>query len=84
MELEVGTIQEDVEMFGKYMPIRIGNIMYSHPLSQNLYGLNYNLENINKLGKIHYFEGEKSVLHYESMFELVTIYQWPLVEDHCL
>lgn len=61
-------VQKDVEMFGKYMPIKIGNIMYSHPLSQNLYGLNFNLENINKLGKIIIFEGEKSVLHYESMF----------------
>lgn len=61
-------VKEDVELYGKYMPIRIGNTMYSHPLSHNLYGLNFNLENINKLKKIIIFEGEKSVLHYESIF----------------
>lgn len=61
-------VQQDVEIYGKYMPIKIGNIMYSHPLSYNLYGLNFNLETINKLKKIIIFEGEKSVLHYESMF----------------
>ena len=61
-------VQKDIEMFGKYMPIRINNVMYSHPLSQNLYGMNNNIDAINSLGKIIIFEGEKSVLHYESMF----------------
>lgn len=61
-------VTQDVEMYGKYMPIKIGSTMYSHPLSHNLYGLNLNLETINKLKKIIIFEGEKSVLHYESMF----------------
>lgn len=61
-------VQKDMEMFGKYMPIRINNTMYSHPLSHNLYGLNHNIEAINSLQKIIIFEGEKSVMKYETMF----------------
>lgn len=51
-------VQQDVEMFGKYMPIKIANVMYTHPLSYNLYGLNYNLENIRRAKKMIIFEGE--------------------------
>lgn len=61
-------VKEDIDLYGKYMPIKMGGTMYSHPLSHNLYGLNFNLSNINKVKKIIIFEGEKSVLHYESMF----------------
>ena len=61
-------VQEDIKMFGKYMPIRINGTMYSHPLSHNLYGLHHNLKTINKLKKLIIFEGEKSCLHYETMF----------------
>lgn len=61
-------IEEDIEVYGKYMPVRINNIMYTHPLSYNLYGLNLNLKNIRQMKKIIVFEGEKSVLLYDSFF----------------
>ena len=38
----------EVENFGKYMPMKIEQKWYSHPLSLNLYGLNITKENINK------------------------------------
>ena len=61
-------VRRDAEIFGKYMPLRINHIMYSHPLSHNLYGLHHNIDAINTLEKIIIFEGEKSVIHYETMF----------------
>lgn len=57
--------KEDVEIFGKYMPVQIENKWYSHPLSLNLYGLNWNRENIKKFGICYIFESEKSVLQME-------------------
>lgn len=47
---------------GKYMPVKIEKKFYSHPLSYNLYGLNFNKEAIVKTGTVFIFEGEKSVL----------------------
>lgn len=61
-------IKEDAEKFGKYMPLEVSGTMYSHPLSHNLYGLNFNLENINKIEKLIVYEGEKSVMLHESLF----------------
>ena len=61
-------IIEDVDIYGKYIPLRINGIQYNHPLSTNLYGLNLNLENIKESKKIIVFEGEKSVLMYDSFF----------------
>ena len=60
--------KEDETLYGKYMPIKINQVMYNHPLSTNLYGLNFNLENIKQLKKIIIFEAEKSVLLYDSLF----------------
>lgn len=62
------TNELEAAIYGKYRPLTIGGKMYNHPLSQNLYGLHRNLENINTLGKVIIFEGEKSVMHYETMF----------------
>ena len=53
----------------KYMPIIIENKVYSHPLSLNLYGLNNNLDSINKTKKVILFEGEKSVLKAASYYK---------------
>lgn len=53
--------EEDIEQFGKYMPVQIENKWYSHPLSLNLYGLNLNKDNI-KNSMAFIFEGEKSTL----------------------
>ena len=59
----------EIEDFGKYMPVKIEDIWYSHSLSFNLYGLNFNKENIKKTGRVFLFESEKSVLQFES-FEM--------------
>lgn len=58
--------QEDIDMWGKYMPVQIEGKWYSHPLSLNLYGLNKTKENIKATGIAYLFEAEKSVLQMES------------------
>lgn len=58
----------DAEKYGKYRPIKINNILYSHPLGMNLYNLNNSQENIKLFGKAIVFEGEKSCLLYRSYF----------------
>ena len=60
----------EIENGGKYMPVQIENIWYSHPTSLNLYGINLAKDGINKTKKIILFEGEKSVLKYNSLFEI--------------
>ena len=60
--------EEEVAKGMKYMPVKIENVIYSHPLSYNLYGLSHNLSNIRKRRKILIFEGEKSVLKLESFY----------------
>lgn len=56
----------EVENIGKYMPVRLEQTWYKHPLSMNLYGLFENKENIKKQGVCYVFESEKSVLQFES------------------
>ena len=56
----------EIENIGKYMPVQIEGKWYSHPLSLNLYGLNFNRENIKEMGIALLFEAEKSVLQFES------------------
>lgn len=58
--------QEDIDTWGKYMPVQIEGKWYSHPLSLNLYGLNKTKENIKATGIAYLFEAEKSVLQMES------------------
>lgn len=55
----------EVELGGKYMPIKIEDKWYTHPLSLNLYGLDKNLSNIQQSGIVYLFESEKSVLQME-------------------
>lgn len=59
----------EVENIGKYMPVKVENTWYKHPLSLNLYGLNLNKENIKKNGYALLFEAEKSVLQFENFFQ---------------
>lgn len=59
--------QDEVELVGKYMPIRVEKTWYSHPLSMNLYGLYQNKENIRKSGICFLYESEKSVLKSEGL-----------------
>lgn len=59
----------EVIQYGKYMPVKIENKWYAHPLSLNLYGLNFAAENIRKKKVAIIFEGEKSVLLYDTYFK---------------
>lgn len=56
----------EIENLGKYMPVKIEQTWYKHPLSLNLYGLNFNKENIKKYGYVYIFEAEKSILQLEN------------------
>jgi len=60
---------EEEQLYGKYMPLRVENILYRHPLSFNLYGLYQNKEDIKKYQTAIIFEGEKSVLKFEEMYD---------------
>ena len=58
--------EQEIEAFGKYAPIQIEGKWYSHPLSLNLYGLNFNKDNIQKTGIAFICESEKACLQAES------------------
>lgn len=60
--------ENEIKTYGKYMPVLIGETIYSHPLNFNLYGLNLTKNNIKRVGLAIVSEGEKSVLQYETMF----------------
>lgn len=61
-------LEYDIELFGKYSPFKIGTKFYNHPLGQNLFGLNHNMNAIQKKRKIMLVEAEKSVLQTDTMF----------------
>lgn len=63
------TTNEELARFMKYLPLKIGSELYSHPLSMNLYGLYHNQENIAISKTIILAEGEKSVLQAETMLK---------------
>ena len=56
----------EIENIGKYIPIQIEGKWYSHPLSLNLYGLNWTKDNIKRTGTCFLGEGEKFCLQMES------------------
>lgn len=56
----------EIENVGKYMPVQVENTWYKHPLSMNLYGLNFNKNNIKRTGICYLFESEKAVMMLES------------------
>lgn len=56
----------EIENVGKYMPIKLEQLWYKHPLSMNLYGLYENKATIKKHKVVYVFESEKSVLQFES------------------
>lgn len=60
-------IKENAEKYGKYLPMRVGNRILSHPLSFNLYGLYQNQENIRRMRKAIILESEKSVLQLDGI-----------------
>lgn len=59
---------DEGEMYGKYRPIKVNNILYNHPLGMNLYNLNNSKNNIKTIEKVIVFESEKSSLLYRSYF----------------
>ena len=61
-------VKEDAEKYGKYRPMTICGKQYSHPLSMNLYNLNNAKEQIQQAKIAICFEGEKSVLRYQTFF----------------
>jgi hypothetical protein len=56
----------EIENVGKYMPIKLEQTWYKHPLSMNLYGIHENKETIKRNRVVYVFESEKSVLQFES------------------
>jgi hypothetical protein len=56
----------EIENVGKYMPVKLEQLWYKHPLSMNLYGLYENKATIKKHKVAYVFESEKSVLQFES------------------
>lgn len=54
-----------IELRGKYRPLFFGHLLYNHPLSFNLYGLDKSGANITKFKKAILSEGEKGVLQME-------------------
>ena len=60
--------QEEAERYGKYRPLLVNKIQYTHPLGMNLYNLNNSKDNIKYMGKAIIFESEKSCLLYASYF----------------
>lgn len=60
--------KEDAEKYGKYRPLKVNQILYTHPLGMNLYNLNNSKDNIKILKKAIVFESEKSTLLYQTYF----------------
>jgi hypothetical protein len=50
--------ENDILMYGKYMPVKIEDKLYAHKLSLNLYGLYQNIENIKRNHYALLFEAE--------------------------
>lgn len=64
------TLIKENEIYGKYRPAYLNGKMYNHPLSFNLYNLNWSKDNIRNIQTVIVFEGEKSCLKFASYFGL--------------
>ena len=60
--------KESAEKYGKYRPMYIEGIVYSHPLAFNLYGFNVVKDNIKKYKTVIVAEGEKAALQAHTLF----------------
>lgn len=58
----------EADLYGKYRPLYINRMWYSHPLGMNLYNLNCSKENIKVAKMAIVFESEKASLQYKSFF----------------
>lgn len=61
-------IKENAELYGKYLPMKIGKQMFNHPISFSLFGIYQNKDNIKRFKKAIIVEAEKSVMQYATMF----------------
>ena len=61
-------LNDDDIKYGKYAPVQIEGIIYSHPLTYNLYGLNNVKENIERYRMAIIAESEKACMQYYTMF----------------
>lgn len=61
--------KNDIEEFGKYRPLQIGQTLYTHPLQFNLYGIYEHQDGIRKRRCAIIAEGEKSSLLDEVYYE---------------
>ena len=52
----------EIDECGKYRPIKIGNVLYTHPLQFNLYGINFHKEGIKRRRCAIIAEAEKSAM----------------------
>lgn len=62
------TLIRENEKDGKYKPAFLNGKLYNHPLSFNLYNLNFSKNNIKAIKKAVVFESEKSCLKMASFF----------------
>ncbi len=53
---------------GKYRPIYDNGVLYNHPTGRTFYGIYENHKNIERKKTAVIFEGEKSVLHFETIY----------------
>lgn len=54
--------QDEIDLVGKYAPVKLEDTWYTHKLSLNLYGLNKNKPQIKKTGVCYVCESEKAVM----------------------
>lgn len=60
--------QEEVESGRKYMPIKVGDVLYNHQTGFTLYGIYEHQKAIKKYRRAILFESEKSVLKHDSFY----------------
>ena len=60
--------QQECELYGKYRPLKVNQVLYNQPLGMNLYGVNWSKDAIKTIKKAIIFESEKSCLLYASYF----------------
>ena len=59
---------EEAELYGKYRPVQVGSILYTHPLQFNLYGVYEHQQAIRKRRCAIIAEAEKSVMLDDSYY----------------
>ena len=66
--IRIRNYNPEKEKMYKYIPLKMGEIFYRHPLSLNFFGIFQNQTHIKKRKRVYIFEAEKSVCQTETMF----------------